>query len=241
MKKTFLKTCKTTLRNVSAKIRFGDKIKKNGHDLNTLFLKGPMAHGPESVAVFCGGSPGNDPIFMEKAYAFGKILADNKITLVYGGGGTGVMRAVADGCCCNGGNVIGITIQSLWAIERPDLVVKNIHRFEVRKRMSDRKVSMTKQSDAICVFPGGIGTLDELFEILALRQLHIIEKPLIVVNTNGFYDTLKQMLKEMADKQFIKPHQLELMTFVEDIDDILPTIAAQMRENAKKAKEAGIL
>ena len=88
--------------------------------------------------------------------------------------------------------------------------------------------AMTKQSEAICVLPGGIGTLDELFEILALRQLHIIDSPLIVVNVNGYFNTLKNMLREMVDYQFVKPHQLDLITFVNDIEDVLPTLEKQL-------------
>lgn len=190
----------------------------------------------KSIAVFCGGSAGNDPAFSEKAYAFGQIMAEKGITLVYGAGGTGVMWAVADGCLSKKGNVIGITIQSLYEIERPDLVEKNAKKFEVWKRMSDRKVSMTKQSEAICIFPGGIGTLDELFEILALRQLHIIETPLIIVNIKGYYNTLRKMVEEMADKQFVKTQQLSLMTFVDDIGDIIPTIEEQLTAQTKEGK-----
>ena len=95
--------------------------------------------------------------------------------------------------------------------------------------MSDRKVSMTKQSEAICVLPGGIGTLDELFEILALRQLKIIDSPLIVVNVNGYFNTLKNMLREMVDYQFVKQHQLDLITFVNDIEEVLPMLEKQLK------------
>lgn len=184
----------------------------------------------KSITVFCGGSSGNNPIFEQVAYKFGQILALNDITLVYGAGGTGVMRALADGCLAKNGKVVGVTIHSLYEIERPDLVEKNIQKFEIWRRMSDRKVSMTKQSEAICVLPGGIGTLDELFEILALRQLHIIDSPLIVVNVNGYFNTLKNMLREMVDYQFVKPHQLDLITFVNDIEEVLPTLEKQLKD-----------
>ena len=184
----------------------------------------------KSITVFCGGSSGNSPVFEQVAYKFGQILALNDITLVYGAGGTGVMRALADGCLAKNGKVVGVTIHSLYEIERPDLVEKNIQKFEIWRKMSDRKVSMTKQSEAICVLPGGIGTLDELFEILALRQLHIIDSPLIVVNVNGYFNTLKNMLREMVDYQFVKPHQLDLITFVNDIEEVLPTLEKQLKD-----------
>ena len=94
--------------------------------------------------------------------------------------------------------------------------------------MSNRKVSMTKQTDAICVLPGGLGTLDELFEMLVLRQIKINNKPIVVVNINGFYNSLHNMLKEMVTAGFIKPHQLRLMRFVDTVDEVLPAIREEL-------------
>ena len=191
----------------------------------------------DAVVVFCGGSAGSDPFYIEQAEKMGKILADNKIKLIYGAGGRGLMGAVAKGALDNGGYVIGATVRTLYEIEKADLVDTAIQKFEVWDKMSNRKVSMTKQTDAICVLPGGLGTLDELFEMLVLRQIKINNKPIIVVNINGFYNSLDKMLKEMAAVGFIKPHQLNLMRFVETVDDVLPAIYEELEVISKQNGE----
>ncbi len=182
----------------------------------------------EAVVVFCGSGEGNDPIYMAQAEKMGAILAQNNIKLIYGAGGKGLMGAVAKGALDNDGYVIGATVRTLYEIEQADLVDTAIQKFEVWDKMSNRKVSMTKQTDAICVLPGGLGTLDELFEVLVLRQIQISDKPIVVVNLNGFYNPLITMLKQMSEAGFIKPHQLNLMRFVDTVDDVLPAIREEL-------------
>lgn len=182
----------------------------------------------EAVVVFCGSGEGNDPIYMAEAEKMGAILAQNNIKLIYGAGGKGLMGAVAKGALDNNGYVIGATVRTLYEIEQADLVDTAIQKFEVWDKMSNRKVSMTKQTDAICVLPGGLGTLDELFEVLVLRQIQISDKPIIVVNINGFYNPLMTMLRQMSDAGFIKPHQLNLMRFVDTVEDVLPAIREEL-------------
>lgn len=187
----------------------------------------------DAVVVFCGSSPGTKPIYMEQAEKMGALLAQNNIKLVYGAGGKGLMGAVAKGAIENEGYVIGATIRSLYEMEKADLVETAIHKFEVWDKMSSRKVSMTRQTDAICVLPGGLGTMDELFELLVLRQIGISNKPIIVVNIDGFYDPLIHMLKEMVNKEFVKPYQLDLLTVVDTVDEVLPTIRRELEEIEK--------
>ena len=182
----------------------------------------------EAVVVFCGSGEGNDPIYMAEAEKMGAILAQNNIKLIYGAGGKGLMGAVAKGALDNNGYVIGATVRTLYEIEQADLIDTAIQKFEVWDKMSNRKVSMTKQTDAICVLPGGLGTLDELFEVLVLRQIQISDKPIIVVNINGFYNPLMTMLRQMSDAGFIKPHQLNLMRFVDPVEDVLPAIREEL-------------
>lgn len=182
----------------------------------------------DAVVVFCGGSTGSDPLYMVEAEKMGALLAKNNIKLIYGAGGKGLMGAVAKGALENGGYVIGATIRSLYEIEKADLVETAIQKFEVWDKMSSRKVSMTRQTDAICVLPGGLGTMDELFEMLVLRQIQINNKPVVIVNINGFYNTLRLFLNEMVEKGFVKNHQLRLMTFVDTVDDVLPTIENEL-------------
>lgn len=181
-----------------------------------------------SVAVFCGGSPGRKAVYMQEAHRLGEILARNDIKLIYGAGATGLMGAVADGAFSENGYVIGATIRELYNIEKPEAVAERANKFEVWDLMAERKVSMVDQSDAICILPGGFGTMDEMFEVLTLRQLNIIKAPIIVVNINGFYNTLEQFIYEMIGEGFVKPYQLKLLSFVHSVDEVLPEIEKQM-------------
>ncbi|MBQ7413096.1 MAG: TIGR00730 family Rossman fold protein [Alphaproteobacteria bacterium] len=182
----------------------------------------------KTVVVFCGGSTGKKEIFMKEAFAVGKTLAENNIRLIYGAGGQGMMRAVAEGALSEDGYVIGTTIQSLFGIERPDLATK-VSKMEIFQTMYERKVSMTKQADAAVVLPGGLGTMDELFELVVLRQLGISKQPIIVLNTDGYYNTLRQWLFEMTGMGFAKPHQLKLIHFVDTVEEIVPALRFQKK------------
>ena len=181
-----------------------------------------------SVAVFCGSSPGRKAIYMQEAHRMGEILAQNEIKLIYGAGTTGLMGAVADGAFSENGYVIGATIRELYDIEEPQEIVERATKFEVWDLMADRKVSMVRQADAICILPGGFGSMDELFEVLTLRQLNIIKAPIIVVNIDGFYNTLEQFIFEMIGEGFAKPYQLKLLRFVKSVDEVLPAIEEEM-------------
>lgn len=189
----------------------------------------------KSIVVFCGGATGKKEIFMKDAFEVGKLLAEHNIKLIYGAGGEGMMKAVADGALSEDGYVIGATIQSLFGNERPDLSTK-ITKMEIFQNMYDRKVSMTKQADAVCVLPGGLGTMDELFELVVLRQLGISKQPIVVLNTDGYYDTLHQWLLEMIGMGFMKPHQINLMKFVNTVDEIIPAIREQQKMMAAEAE-----
>ena len=182
----------------------------------------------KSVVVFCGGSPGKKEIFMKEAFRAGQMLAEHNIRVIYGAGGQGMMKAVADGALSENGYVIGTTIQSLFGIERPDLSVR-VSKMEIYQTMYERKVAMTKQADAVLVLPGGLGTMDELFELVVLRQLGISQQPIIVLNTDNYYDTLRQWLFEMTGMGFAKPHQLKIMQFVNTVEEIVPTMRLQKK------------
>lgn len=193
---------------------------------------------PNSVAVFCGGSPGRKAIYMQEAHRMGEILAQNDIKLIYGAGTTGLMGAVADGAFSENGYVIGATIRELYNIEKPEAIAERASKFEVWDLMADRKVSMVSQSDAICILPGGFGTMDELFEVLTLRQLNLIKAPIVVVNIDGFYNTLEQFLYEMIGEGFAKPYQIKLLRFVKSVDEVLPAISEELEliESVEAAK-----
>lgn len=194
----------------------------------------------KSVVVFCGGSSGRKEVFTQKAYQVGKMFAEQNIQVIYGAGGTGMMRAVADGVLVEDGYLIGTTIQSLFGIERPDLSTK-VSKMEIFQTMYERKVSMTKQADAICVLPGGLGTMDELFELIVLRQLGISDQPIVILNTDGYYNTLRQFLLEMVGQGFAKPHQMALFHFVDEVEEIIPAIRLQNKLiTEKKSKKKDV-
>ena len=176
-----------------------------------------------SVAVFCGGSSGRKAVYIQEAHRLGEILARKEIKLIYGAGTTGLMGAVSDGAFSENGYVIGATIRELYDIEKPAEIARKADKFEVWDQMS-----MVDQADAIAILPGGFGTMDELFEVLTLRQLGIIKSPIIVVNIDGFYNTLQQFLFEMVGEGFVKPHQIKLLTFVRSVDEVLPEIEHQL-------------
>ncbi len=192
----------------------------------------------ESVVVFCGGADGRRAIYREEAVKLGRILSENNIKLIYGAGGTGLMRAVADGSLEKDGYVIGATIHSLYTIERPDLISDKIRKMEIWQTMADRKVSMTKQADGICILPGGLGTMDEFFEVLVLRQLGISHQPIVVVNIDGFFEALYRMLLEMVGEGFVKPHQLKLFRIVKTVDEVLPALRDEMEKIEREKKNA---
>ncbi len=186
-----------------------------------------------AIAVFCGGKPGNKAIYTQQAHRIGELLAKNDIKLIYGAGTTGLMGAVADGAFSENGSVLGATIRELYDIEKPQALEEKAETFEVWPTMAERKVSMVNQSDAICILPGGFGTLDEFFEILTLRQINIIKKPIIILNINGFYDSLQQLLSDLVSRGFAKAHQLDLITFVNTADDVIPAIKEQLKKDIK--------
>ena len=173
---------------------------------------------------------------MKDAFRMGELLAENNIKLIYGAGGCGMMKAVAEGALSADGYVIGATIQSLFGIERPDLSTK-ISKMEIFQTMYERKVSMTKQADAAVILPGGLGTMDELFELIVLRQLGISHQPIVILNTDGFYNTLRQWLMEMVGMGFVKPHQLKLVDFVNTAEEVIPALRNQMKQLEKEKKQ----
>ena len=137
------------------------------------------------IVVFCGSSLGFNPIYKEAAVALGNYFVDNNIGLVYGGGKIGMMGALSDTILDKSGEVIGVIPKLL---EKEEVVHSGVEEMIVCKNMSERKVIMSKLVDGYITLPGGFGTLDELFEALTLRQLHIEQKPVGLLNINGFFD-----------------------------------------------------
>lgn len=156
----------------------------------------------KSICVFCGSSPGADPDYTTAARQLGRMMGQQGITLVYGGSNIGLMRAIADACLAEGGHVIGVMPQGL--IDR-EVAYTDLKEFHVVESMSIRKEKMAELSDAFIAMPGGIGTLDEIFEAMSWNQLEIMDKPVALLNTKGFYDQLVSFLDYTVQQRFVRP------------------------------------
>ncbi|WP_068829232.1 TIGR00730 family Rossman fold protein [Pseudomonas sp. BMS12] len=162
----------------------------------------------KSVCVFCGASPGARPIYREAAEALGRSLAERGLTLIYGGGAVGLMGIVADAALAAGGEVIGIIPQSL---ERAEIGHNGLTRLEVVDGMHARKARMAELADAFIALPGGLGTLEELFEVWTWGQLGYHAKPLGLLEVDGFYARLTDFLDHLVAERFVRePHRAML-------------------------------
>ena len=154
-----------------------------------------------TVCVFCGSSDGADPVFKETAIEVGRALAEAKLKLVYGGGGIGLMGAVADAAMQCGGHVTGVMPRFLEKVERPTL---DITETILTEDMHERKMGMWGRADGFLVLPGGVGTLEELAEQITWLQLKQHTKPIVMLNTLGYWDPLEALFKHMRNNGFIR-------------------------------------
>src|SRR5512133_4099326 len=160
----------------------------------------------DKVAVFCGSATGNDVAISRDCQNLAAALCAHDITLVYGGGNVGLMGILADEMLRLGGKVVGVIPEKLVEIE---VAHSNLTRLHIVKGMHERKALMTSLADAFIVLPGGIGTMEEFFEIYTWLQLGYHNKPIGICNINGFYDILLHFLKHMTEKQFFKSEHLK--------------------------------
>ena len=164
----------------------------------------------ERVAVYCGSSAGVDQIYFEAAHEMGASIADAGLSLVYGGGATGLMGAVADAALDNGGKVIGVTIDQFTS---ENLGHQNLTEVYVANDLQARKAKMLELSDGVIALPGGLGTLDELVEGLEGIQLGYHKKPVGLLNTNAYFDTLVAVLKHARAEGFLYVDQADLLIY----------------------------
>lgn len=155
----------------------------------------------KSICLFCGASPGTNPVYRDAATEFGRTLARQNIRLIYGGGSVGLMGVAADACLTNGGEVTGVIPRMLMEKEVGHKGVTQMH---VVETMHERKALMTELSDGFVALPGGYGTLDELFESLTWLQLAYHTKPIGLYNVNGFFDGLISFLDHARDERFLR-------------------------------------
>jgi uncharacterized protein (TIGR00730 family) len=182
-----------------------------------------------TVCVYCGSGPGTNPHFVKAATAFGKLLAENNVGLVYGGGSIGLMGAVANGALDAGGKVTGII---------PDFLTQREHALEraqeliVTRDMHERKQLMFERSDAFVAFPGGIGTLEEVVEQMTWAQLGRHAKPILMANIDGFWNPLLVLLAHMSETQFIRAGLSVKVLTADRVEDILPKLESAVASSS---------
>ncbi|MCG7574477.1 TIGR00730 family Rossman fold protein [Phaeobacter sp. CNT1-3] len=171
-----------------------------------------------SVCVFCGARSGNDTAYAEAAHNVGTALAHNNWRLVYGAGDVGLMGTVARAAQDAGGDTFGVIPTHLLQAE---VGKTDLSRFVVTENMHERKKVMFMNCDAIVVLPGGAGSLDEFFEVLTWRQLQLHQKPIFLLNTNGFWDPLLALIEHVIDHGFADQSLRELIRAVADTDELV--------------------
>ncbi|HNQ91545.1 MAG TPA: TIGR00730 family Rossman fold protein [Alphaproteobacteria bacterium] len=183
----------------------------------------------KSVCVYCGSSTVSDPAFDAPTIELGRRLAESGITLVYGGGNPGLMGKVTDACMKAGGTVIGIIPDNILKIEpRHD----NVTELHIVPNMHVRKQMMAERADAFIVMPGGLGTLDETFEILTWKYLGIHSKPVIIANIFGYWDPMLGLINHMAEHKFVREEHLSTFTVATGVDEIMSILDATERDDS---------
>jgi uncharacterized protein (TIGR00730 family) len=170
-----------------------------------------------NVAVFCASADGTNPLYRSAAEALGKELAARRIGLIYGGAKVGLMRAVADAVLSAGGHVVGVIPEVLVDLEVAHEGVSELH---VTSTMHTRKAMMIERSDAFLILPGGYGTMEEMFEVLAWQTLRLHEKKIILFNVHGFYDKLLEFLDSCVAEGMLKPKNREMLLVANDLQEV---------------------
>lgn len=179
-----------------------------------------------SICVYCGSQPGRDPLYLEAGRALGRSIAEHGLRLVYGGGTRGIMGAVSSGVMSNGGSVLGIIPEFLMDKEASRHSLSALTEVVVTQDMHQRKHRMFEESDAFVTLPGGIGTLEEIVEIMTWGQLGRHRKPMVFANINNFWDPMLELLNHMAGEGFIHTSHLVKPMIIDKVDEIVPAILA---------------
>ncbi|MCW7491160.1 TIGR00730 family Rossman fold protein [Leptospira sp. 2 VSF19] len=175
----------------------------------------------KNFAVYCGSSPGLDPYYTTAAYELGEYLGTQQIGLVYGGASVGLMGAVANGCLSKNGSVTGVLPKFL---KKKEIEHSGLRKLILVDTMHERKRVMFDLSDAFIVLPGGLGTMEEFFEIITWSQLGLHNKPIIILNWLGFYNPLLALIQNMVSSGFLKKENAALVQFLENSKDLLVTL-----------------
>jgi uncharacterized protein (TIGR00730 family) len=172
----------------------------------------------KSIAVFCGSKEGSDPVFKTHAIQLGKLLAENNIKLIYGGGSAGLMGIIADSMMQNGGSVVGYIPKILleWEVQH-----RGITELVICDDMHERKKRIYSVCDAAIILPGGFGTLDELFEIVTWNQLTIHDKHIFILNSGNFYTHLLEHIELMKQEGFLYEEAIKRITVISDPSELI--------------------
>lgn len=176
-----------------------------------------------SVCVFCGSRNGENPAFAKAATDMGKTLAREGWRLVYGAGDVGLMGAVARACQTEGGETFGVIPVHLMAME---VGKRDLSSFVITENMHERKKVMFMNADAIVVLPGGAGSLDEFFEVLTWRQIGLHDKPVFLLNTDGYWDKLVTLIDHIIEQKFAGERLTSMFQVVPDIEELTAALKA---------------
>ena len=194
-----------------------------------------------SVCVYCGSSPGNDDLYVKAGHALGRSIAQAGLELIYGGGGKGIMGAVADGALRAGGKVTGIIPRFLMTRESTQAALQRLDDLIVTENMHQRKHAMFEKSDAFVALPGGIGTVEEIIEIMTWAQLGHHRKPIVFANIGGFWDPMLKLMRHMADAGFVHAAHLVQPIVIDEPDQIVPALIDHWSGAVERGGEAGII
>lgn len=180
-----------------------------------------------NIAVFCASANGANPIYRDAAIHLGRALAERNIGLIYGGANVGLMQAVAESALASGGRVVGVIPEVLVDLEVAHQGITELH---VTSTMHTRKALMGEKSDAFVILPGGFGTFEEMFEVLAWQTLKLHCKPIVLVNINGFYDKLLDFLDHCVAEGLLRQSSREILLVASSVEDALAQLAAVKME-----------
>src|SRR5579872_5138585 len=175
----------------------------------------------QKVCVYCASSERSDRIYLDAARRLGEILAENSVTVVYGGGAIGSMGHLAEGALSKGGTVIGVIPRFMRELEWDH---KGLTELQVVENMRERKHIMLTDSDAAIALPGGSGTLEELLEAISLKRLGIYLRPIVLVNTRGFYDPLLELLHRCIQERFMDQRHAAMWQVASGPEEVLDVI-----------------
>ncbi|PRD45884.1 TIGR00730 family Rossman fold protein [Phyllobacterium phragmitis] len=193
-----------------------------------------------SICVYCGSSPGLNPLYKQSGRALGRSIAEHGLELVYGGGTKGIMGAVADGVMSAGGKVTGIIPKFLMSKEATEHALSQLNELIVTDDMHQRKHLMFQRSDAFVTLPGGIGTVEEIVEMMTWAQLGHHNKPMVLANINRFWDPMISLLDHMRTEGFVHTSHLVKPLIVERAEDIVPAILGTATAKPSDGDEAVI-